>query len=353
MAAHYLEALKLQVRTARMHAIFGGKNPHVQSLIVGGVTCRDDINAKRISEFRVLLGETRRFVNTVYVPDTILLAQAHPQWAKLGGTLNLMAFGEFPQSAAEPSSLYFPRGTVLNRNRLAGLNLNGISEDVKHSWYEGNGARHPSEGVTLPKFTGIDTGDKYSWLKSPRYYNRPMEVGPLARMAVAYAKNHVDAKPAMDRFLAAAGLTSAQMYSTLGRIGARAVESSVIAKAMSGWLDALDPGKSLQSTWEMPSEATGFGLNEAPRGALGHWIRIQNGVIGNYQMVVPSTWNFGPRCSNDYPGPVEAALVGTPVADPQRPVEVMRTLHSFDPCIACAVHVIDPRRDRVYVVRAV
>jgi [NiFe] hydrogenase large subunit len=353
MAAHYLEALKLQARTARMHAIFGGKNPHVQSLKVGGVTCSYDVNAARINEFRTLLNETRRFVNTVYVPDVILLAQAYPEWSHLGGTNHLMAFGEFPQSVTEPASLYFPQGVVLNRSRLAALNLNGVSEHVKHSWYEGSGSLHPSQGTTLPNFTGINTSNKYSWLKSPRYYNKPMEVGPLARMAVAYAKNHADAKPAIDRFLTAAGLKPDQMYSTVGRIGARAVETSVIARAMYGWLDALEPGKSLQSNWEMPSEATGFGLNEAPRGALGHWIRIQGGAIGNYQMVIPSTWNFGPRCANDFPGPVEAALVGTPVADPKRPVEVLRTLHSFDPCIACAVHVIDPRRDQVYVVRAV
>jgi [NiFe] hydrogenase large subunit len=353
MAAHYLEALKLQARTARMHAIFGGKNPHVQSLKVGGVTCRDDINAARIGEFRALLTETRRFVNTVYVPDVILLAQAYPEWANLGRTDHLMAFGEFPQSASEPASLYFPQGAIINRSRLANINLSGISEHVRHSWYGGSAALHPSEGVTRPNFTGIDTANKYSWLKSPRYNSKPMEVGPLARMAVAYAKNHADAKPAMDRFLAAAGLKPAQMYSTVGRIGARAVESSVIAKAMIGWLDALEPGGRLQNTWQMPAEATGFGLNEAPRGALGHWIQIKGGVIGNYQMVVPSTWNFGPRCANELPGPVEAALVGIPVADLQRPVEVLRTLHSFDPCIACAVHVIDPHCDKVYVVRAV
>jgi [NiFe] hydrogenase large subunit len=352
MAAHYLEALKLQARTARMHAIFGGKNPHVQSLKVGGVTCGDDINPKRINEFRVLLQETRRFVNTVYVPDSILLALAYPEWANLGGTDNLMAFGEFPQSADEPASLYFPRGIVVDRKTSAACNPSGITEHVKHSWYEGAAALHPSEGATMPKFTGLNTTNKYSWLKSPRYYGKPMEVGPLARMAVAYIKNHAGAKPAMNRFLTAAGLKPEQMYSTVGRIGARAVETSVIATAMSGWLDSLEPGKSIQTAWEMPSAAAGFGLNEAPRGALGHWIKIQGGVIGNYQMVIPSTWNFGPRCANDKPGPVEAALVGTPVEDPQRPVEVLRTLHSFDPCIACAVHVIDPRRDKVYVVRA-
>jgi [NiFe] hydrogenase large subunit len=353
MAAHYLEALKLQARTARMHAIFGGKNPHVQSLKVGGVTCGADINAKRISEFRTLLMETRRFVNTVYVPDAILLALAYPEWANMGGTDNLMAFGEFPQSSNEPAGLYFPRGVVLNRRTTAACNPDGITEHVKHSWYEGATALHPAEGVTRPKFTGLNTSYKYSWLKSPRYNKKAMEVGPLARMALAYKTNHADVKPTMVRFLTAAGLTPDQIYSTIGRIGARAVETAVIAKAMEGWLDRLQPGQPVLANWRMNTDASGFGLNEAPRGALGHWIRIKGAVIGNYQLVVPSTWNFGPRCAEDIPGPVEAALVGTPVEDPQRPVEVLRTLHSFDPCIACAVHVIDPARDKTYVVRAV
>jgi [NiFe] hydrogenase large subunit len=352
LAAHYLEALKLQVKAGRMHAIFGGKNPHPQSLKVGGVTCRDDVTSARIGEFRSLLRETRNFIDTVYVPDAVLLAQAYPEWAGLGGSGNFLAFGEFPQSAAEPASLYFPQGVIFNRGGAAALNLAEVSEHVKHSWYSGEAARHPSVGETVPNFTGIDTVNRYSWLKAPRYTGEAFEVGPLARVMVAYKSSHPAVKAAVDGFLADAGLSFDQMFSTVGRTAARALESAVIAHAMGGWLDALQTGGSLQQSWSMKAAASGCGLNEAPRGALGHWIQIQNGAIGNYQMVIPSTWNFGPRCAADKPGPVESALVGTPVADPARPVEVLRTVRSFDPCIACAVHVIDPQQDKVYTVRA-
>jgi [NiFe] hydrogenase large subunit len=352
LAAHYLEALKLQVKAGRMHAIFGGKNPHPQSLKVGGVTCRDEVNSGRIAEFRSLLQETQKFIDTVYVPDAVLLAQAYPEWSGLGGSDNYLAFGEFPQSDAEPGSLYFPQGVILKRGAAAPLNTASISEHVKHSWYDGATARHPSTGETLPKFTGLSTADRYSWLKAPRYAGEPFEVGPLARVMVAYENNQPAVKAAVDGFLKNTGLSMDQMHSTVGRTAARALETTVIAQAMGGWLNALQTGGSLLQSWSMKASASGVGLNEAPRGALGHWIQIQNGKIGNYQMVIPSTWNFGPRCGADRPGPVESALVGTPVADPARPVEVLRTVRSFDPCIACAVHVIDPRHDKVYVVRA-
>jgi [NiFe] hydrogenase large subunit len=352
LAAHYLEALKLQVRISRMHAIFGGKNPHPQSLTVGGVTCRDDVTSTRISQFRSLLQETQKFINTVYVPDAVLLAQAYPEWGWLGGNGNFLAFGEFPQSGAEPSSLYFPQGAISSRGGAAALRVADISEHVKHSWYSGETARHPATGETVPRFTGLDTANRYSWLKAPRYAGEPFEVGPLARVMVAYKNNHSAVKTAVDGFLAKAGVSFDQMHSTIGRTAARALESAVIAQAMDGWLNALQTGGSLQQPWSMQASAAGVGLNEAPRGALGHWIQIQNGKIGNYQMVIPSTWNFGPRCAADKPGPVESALVGTPVADPARPVEVLRTVRSFDPCIACAVHVIDPREDKTYTVRA-
>jgi [NiFe] hydrogenase large subunit len=352
LAAHYLEALKLQVKAGRMHAVFGGKNPHPQSLKVGGVTCRDDVTSARIGEFRSLLLETQKFIDTVYVPDAVLLAQAYPEWASRGGNGNYLAFGEFPQSSAEPASLYFPQGAIINRSGAAALNLADISEHVKHSWYSGDAARHPAAGETVPNFTGLDTVNRYSWLKAPRYAGEAFEVGPLARVMVAYQSGHPAVKAAVDGFLANAGLSFEQMSSTIGRTAARALESAVIARAMGAWLNALQTGGSLQQSWSMKASASGFGLNEAPRGALGHWIQIQNGTIGNYQMVIPSTWNFGPRCAADKPGPVESALVGTPVADPARPVEVLRTVRSFDPCIACAVHVIDPKQDKVYTVQA-
>jgi [NiFe] hydrogenase large subunit len=352
LAAHYLEALRLQARSARMHAVFGGKNPHVQSLRVGGVTCRYDINAARIGEFRALLEETRTFIDTIYVPDAAYLVGAYPDWANLGAFDNLMAYGEFPQSPAEPASLFLPQGVIIGRGETADLDTSGILEHVRHSWYEGDTARHPSAGQTAPRFDAFDTDKRYSWLKAPRYKGAPVEVGPLARVMVAYGRGQAEVKTAVDGFLARAGQSLDQMYSTAGRIAARAIETQVIARAMDGWLEGLQEGGSVYQPWSMPAAAEGCGLNEAPRGALGHWIRIQGGAIDNYQMVVPSTWNFGPRCGADAPGPVETALVGTPVADPGRPVEILRTVHAFDPCIACAVHVIDPRADKTFVVRA-
>jgi [NiFe] hydrogenase large subunit len=352
LAAHYLEALKLQAKAVRMHAIFGGKNPHVQSLQVGGVTCSYDINAVRLKEFRAVLDEVKAFIDTVYLPDAILVAQAYPEWAGLGVANNLLAYGEFPQTESEPQSLYFPQGVIMNRGSVAPLNPADILEHVRHSWYQGETALKPSSGVTTPVFTSHDTADRYSWLKAPRYLGEPVEVGPLARVMIAYGLNHPEIKAAVDGFLQEAGLVLSQMYSTIGRIAARALESQVIAGAMGSWLSQLQPGGSVFQSWSMAASASGYGLNEAPRGAVGHWIQIENGTIGNYQLVVPSTWNFGPRCSADKPGPVESALVGTPVVDSTRPVEILRTVHSFDPCIACAVHVIDPRSNRTYTVRA-
>jgi [NiFe] hydrogenase large subunit len=362
LAAHYLEALKLQAHTARMHAIFGGKNPHVQSLRVGGVTCRRDINNSRISEFRSLLQETKHFIDTVYVPDVEFLAKAYTDatrsdkdWSKIGGNSNFLAFGEFPLGDVEPDDLFFPRGAIINGGSVEDILMSEIAEHVHHSWYSGSTARHPSAGETLPKYTGIDTSDegRYSWLKAPRYNGQPMEVGPLARVLVGYGRDRIAFVEAVDNFLENTKLTPADLFSTLGRTAARCLETKIIADAMDGWLNQLNTGGSTMRSWTMPSKASGMGLNEAPRGALGHWININNQVVANYQMVVPSTWNFGPRCAADKAGPAEAALENTPVMDINQPLEVLRTVHSLDPCIACAVHVIDPQENEVYTVRVV
>jgi [NiFe] hydrogenase large subunit len=358
LAAHYLKALELQTNTARMHAIFGGKNPHAQSLRVGGVTCKDDINASRVSEFRNILGETADFIDTIYIPDVTLLAQAYPEWGTLGGNSNFMAFGEFPQSDAEPASLFFPQGVVTRNGSfesmsLGEMNVSEIYEHVQHSWYTGTDALPPSAGKTEPQYTELNITDRYSWLKAPRYDGEPMEVGPLARMLVAYVKDPGHpAHSAIDNFLTEAKLDPEALFSTLGRTAARALETQIIAHAMDNWLDDLDPGGSTYRSAAIPTSASGMGLNEAPRGAVGHWIDIQGQQIANYQLVIPSGWNFGPRCAGNKPGPVESALIGTPVADHEHPVEILRTVHSLDPCIACAVHVIDPSDDRTYTVRA-
>ena len=352
LSAHYLEALKMQAKTARLHAIFGGKNPHVQSLRVGGVTCRRDINGSRISEFRALLQETRDFIDTVYVPDAKYLARIYGAWGEIGGNANFLACGEFPMASLEPESLFFPQGVIFKKGPVQSLNTGMIEEHAQHSWYQDSGALHPSIGETAPNYTEFDTDNRYSWLKAPRYDGEPMEVGPLARMLVAYGRKMPEAVAAIDGFLKDTDLNDFRfMYSVVGRTAARALETQIIAHAMESWLDELIIGGSAYRPTATPISGTGMGLNEAPRGALGHWINIENQKISNYQMVVPSTWNFGPRCANELAGPVEQALVGVPVVDPAKPLEILRTVHSLDPCIACAVHVIDPESDRAYEIK--
>ena len=354
-AAHYLHALRQQVKAGRMHAIFGGKNPHVQSLRVGGVTCKDEITSSRISQFRNILNEMRHFIDTIYLPDVQHLATAYPDWAGIGGFKNYLAFGEFQMSDSDPGELFLPCGVIMNKNidQIEDVMLGQINEHVQHSWYEGNTARYPQNGETVPNYTGYDTADRYSWLKAPRYNGQPMEVGPLARVLVAYGLGQPQVVAAVDQFLNAANLTIADMHSTMGRAAARAIETKVIADQMGAWLDQLKRGATAMVSASIPATASGFGLNEAPRGALGHWINIEGGKIGNYQMVVPSTWNLGPRCASGDRGPVEEALIGTPVTDAEKPIEILRIVHSYDPCIACAVHVTDNDRDSHYTVKAV
>jgi [NiFe] hydrogenase large subunit len=354
-AAHYLTALRQQLIAAEMHAIFGAKNPHIQSLRVGGVTCKYDITAERISQFRNLLTQMRNFIDRVYIPDVKYIAKKYNSWKSIGGfndKFNYMSYGGFPLNSSETNML-FPSGVILNKSTsVDSLNLSQISEHVSHSWYSGS-ALHPSVGQTTPSYTAYDTADKYTWLKAPRYNNMAMEVGPLARVLVAYNKNVSSVVTIVNSFLMDASLTAGDLHSTLGRAAARALETKIIADAMDGWLNALDPNGEILTTTTIPDIGTqqGFGLTEAPRGALGHWINIQNGKIANYQMVVPSTWNLGPRDSNGNRGPVEQSLIGTPVADASKPLEVLRIVHSFDPCLACAVHVIDTKKNKSYTVK--
>lgn len=358
--SHYLQALRQQARTARMHAIFGGKNPHLQSLVVGGVSCLGDLTPDRIAEFKYLWAETMDFVKNVYIPDVAAVAGFYKDWGKIGGTTNFLTYGEFPQSEKEPDSMLFPRGAIFGRKftDIQAVDVSQIQEHVKHSWYEGEGALHPSKGETKPKYDGMDVGKRYSWMKAPRYKDEPMEVGPLARVLMAYGKGHKRTKEEVDALLKKLALPAPALFSTLGRTAARALETLIIGEAMEGWMGELIENLKKGDTrivaeYKMPDAGMGAGLNDVPRGALGHWIEIKDQKIGNYQLVVPSTWNLGPRCAQNKPGPVEEALMGTPVADPKRPVEILRTVHSFDPCIACGVHVIDPQTNEVYKFRVV
>jgi len=359
--AHYIEALRLQSKTARMQAIFGGKNPHPQSLTVGGITCLKDLNADRIAEFLYIWKETQNFIKNVYVPDLLAVASFYKDWGAIGGTSNFLAWGELPQTDQEPESLFMPRGVIFNRN-LAGVKMahqDRVTEHVARSWYEGGADRHPYEGETKPlqEDPKYRPGDgQYSWFKAPRYENEPCEVGPLARVLVAYVKGHPNIKPVVDNVLKTLDIPASALFSTLGRTAARGIETLVIGEAMQEWtmelLENIREGDARTcEPYEMPESAMGVGLNDVARGALGHWIQIENKKIKNYQYVVPSTWNLGPRDSAGKLGPVEEALIGTPVADPKKPLEILRTVHSFDPCIACGVHVIDPDSNEVYKIR--
>jgi [NiFe] hydrogenase large subunit len=251
-----------------------------------------------------------------------------------------------------------PRGVIFKRD-LKGVQMadqDKVTEHVAHSWYKGSKERHPYKGVTDPQHGDYDTDEKYSWIKAPRYEEEPCEVGPLARMLVGYARGKKEIKDIVDTALNKLNIPVTALFSTLGRTAARCLETVVIGNAMEGWVMELVGNLKKGDTktyqkWTMPDRGMGFGLSDVPRGSLGHWIEIENKKIKNYQQVVPSTWNLGPRDKSGKLGPVEESLIGTPVADPKRPLEILRTVHSFDPCIACAVHVIDPDSNEVYKVK--
>jgi len=381
--AHYLEALDWQREFIRIHAVLGGKNPHLQSFLVGGMATPVDpdsqaaINVGSIAAMRDMIANARDFVTRVYLPDLLAVASFYKDWASYGaGVGNYMAYGEYPEEDEPTAPLYLPRGIIRGRDisKVEVLDPAQITEFVTHSWYDYEGgddaSLHPFDGETRPNYTGpeppyerLDTDGKYSWLKAPRYGGEPMEVGPLARMLVAYVSGHQRVQELVNGALAHLGVGPAALFSTLGRVAARGVETVVLAEKMDDWLSQLaenmgsgelaihDNSKWDPSSW--PAECSGAGFHEAPRGALGHWVHIKDGAIANYQCIVPSTWNAGPRDGVGKRGPYEEALIGTPVADPEQPIEILRTVHSFDPCMACGVHVVDPAGRELTRVRAV
>ena len=361
-AAHYIEALRIQAKIVRMHAIFGAKNPHLQALAVGGMTSVRDLSPDRIAEFLYIWKQAQDFVRNVYIPDLVTIASFYKDWGAIGGTSNFLCWGDLPMSEKEPESLFLPRGVIMKRD-LKGVKMADpakVTEHVDRSWYEGSKARHPCNGETKP-FQGdpkYDTNAEYSWSKAPRYEGEACEVGPLARVLVAYAYGKKDFKAVVDSTLKKLNIPVTALFSTLGRTAARGLETLVIGNAMEGWVMELVENLKSGDTatcaeWTMPKSGKGVGLNDVARGSLGHWIEIEDKKIKNYQYVVPSTWNLGPRCEKGKLGPVEEALIGTPVADPKRPIEILRTVHSFDPCIACGVHVIDPDSNEVYKIKVV
>jgi len=366
--AHYLEALVWQRDIIRMQALLGGKNPHPQTFLVGGMAIPVDpnsqnaINAGSIALMQEVCRKSLDFVQKVYIPDLLAIASFYKDWAGHGSFNNFFACGEYPDATG---NLFFPAGIIKNKDlsKVYPVDHKKITEHVAHAWYEYSDGdakgKHPWEGETKAKYTGpkppyelLDTNGKYSWCKSPRYEDMPMEVGPLARMLVAYASGHRRAKEVISMVLDKLGVGPEALFSTLGRTAARGIETLLVAEALPAWINELTANmkkgdlrihsgdKWDPSTW--PKEAKGFGFHDAPRGTLSHFIVIKDGKIDNYQAVVPTTWNAGPRDAKGVKGPYEASLIGTPVADPNKPIEILRTIHSFDPCMACAIHIVDP-----------
>ncbi len=378
--AHYLEALGWQRDVAKLHTIFGGKNPH-PNFLVGGVPCPIDlnsdsaINSARLATVQNIIVQMREFVDQVYVPDTLAIAGFYKDWTTQGeGIGNFLSYGDFPeQGINDPATYLFPRGAILNRDlsTIHDVDLDAmdqVQEFVARSWYDYDGGKttglHPYDGETAlnydgptPPYEHLDVGESYSWVKSPRWKGNVMEVGPLARVLMLYASGHEQTQELVDYTLRTLNVPVEALFSTLGRTAARTLETKVVADNMQTWYDNLianikagDTRTFNEALWEpstWPKRAQGVGFTEAPRGALAHWIVIEDGKIANYQAVVPSTWNAGPRDAAGQPGPYEAALAGHHLHDPKQPLEILRTIHSFDPCLACAVHVTDPNGEEL------
>ncbi len=366
--AHYLQALEVQRKAHQAVAVLGGKTPNVQNLAVGGVANAINLdnpsalNMEKLYMIKDLLAEVTSFVEQVYVPDVCAIGAMYPEWLKYGaGITSYLAVPDLPLDG-KGTKFDLPGGTIFD-GKLETLKpivsfqdpyfRENVSESIARSYYEGEWQKHPWEEETVPRLATLDPAGKYSWVKAPRFQGRPMQVGPLAEVLVAYASGHEPTKRWTDASLATASkiagveLTPEVLHSTLGRHLARAVRCAVMGElALKQWeLLVANIRKGDTSVFVEPKfpsgEQRGFGFHEAPRGTLSHWIVIRDGRIANYQAVVPSTWNASPRDARGQRGPYEASLVGNPVADLARPLEALRTIHSFDPCLACAIHMLD------------
>ncbi len=381
--AHYLEALDFQKEIVKIHTIYGGKNPH-PNWLVGGVPCAINvdgvgsvgaINMERLNLVSSIIDQCIAFTEQVYIPDLMAIGSFYKDWLYGGGLSgkSVMSYGDIPEHANDysPSSLKLPHGVILNGNlkEVMPVDLkdpNQIQEFVTHSWYkypDETKGLHPWDGVTEPNYVlgpktkgtktniqALDEEGKYSWIKSPRWKGNAVEVGPLARYIIGYAQNKAEFKEPVDKLLKDLGAPVSALFSTLGRTAARALECQWAAHQMRHFQDKLvatikngDSSTANTDKWKpesWPKEVKGVGFTEAPRGALGHWVKIKDGKIDNYQAVVPTTWNGSPRDPKGGIGAFEAALMDTPLADPEKPLEILRTLHSFDPCLACSTHVM-------------
>jgi hydrogenase large subunit len=367
--SHYLQALDIQRKANQVVALLGGKTPNIQNLAVGGVANpinldnQAALNMEKLFWIRDLFDEVKTFVQQVYLPDVCAVGAMYPEWLGYGaGVTNYLAVPDLPLDS-KGTSFDLPGGTLFDAKIESFKPISSfedpyfrdnVAESIARAWYDGDWSRHPWEEETVPKYTDFDPDAKYSWVKAPRFQGRPMQVGPLAQVLIGYAAGHEPIRRWADQALATASAIAGTklglgvLHSTLGRHLARAVRTAVLAElGLKHWQLLVDNiGRGDTSSFVPPvfpkGEQRGFGFHEAPRGTLSHWVVIRDGKIANYQAVVPSTWNAGPRDDKGQPGPYEASLLGNPIADPVRPLEALRTIHSFDPCLACAVHTLDP-----------
>ncbi len=335
--AHYLQAFDMRMKAHKMVACFGGRAPHLIGLVPGGVT--QVPTAAKVREFRKNLREVEKFVNEVYINDVIAVARAYRNYFTLGKFTNQLSFGGFEEDETL-NKFALQRGAYLN-GAVEQLDTALIKEQVRYSRYSSGSDLHPLRGDTEPN---PRKGGAYTWLKAPRYKDQPMEVGALARVSVSYLSGNEAVKSEVNALLKIFNADITAVFSVLGRHAARAIEAKLLCRKMYGWLDGLDVDGAPRNSYEIPENGEGEGLAEAPRGALGHWIVVNGKKIANYQAVVPTTWFCGPRDDRGVRGPVEQALLGTPISDVNNPIEAARVVRSFDPCIACAVHVVEGDR---------
>ena len=380
--AHYLQALEVQRKANKIVSILGSKTPHIQNVAVGGVSnplatdSQAVLTVERLMAIKGWIDELADFVKNVYLIDVAAVGAFYPEWTTIGkGVTNYLSVPDIPLDTKGTKFAYpggfIEGGDLATRKPISSFNdeywMKGVQEAVKHSWYKDNaaGPLHPYKGETVPNYTDFKDDAKYSWLKSPTFYGKPAQVGPLARVLNGLAAGHAPttkyATAALDTVsaLAKTKIGLGAMHSTIGRHAARAITCCVNVDILADQWTALltNMGKGDLTTFNKPvfpkDEVMGVGIHEAPRGALSHWVVIDNGKIKNYQCVVPSTWNACPRNEKDEAGPYEASLAGTPIADPEKPLEVLRTIHSFDPCIACAIHLTDKDSGSAFSVKAV
>lgn len=377
-AAHYLQALEYQRKANMIVSILGSKTPHVANLVVGGVSSpinldsSSALNMERLYYIKTLIDEVGDFVKNVYLVDVCAVGALYADWTKYGaGVTNYLSVPDMPMDT-KGTAFNLPGGYIENGDLKTFKPIPdfhseyfrlGVKESVKHSWYEGDWTRHPYDETTKPNYTGFQDNGKYSWVKAPSFYDKPAQVGPLANVLCMFAAGHGPTKKYVEAALATVSTIAgtevgpAALHSTIGRHAARAIRCAVLYEELNKQWTALmeNIAKGDLKTYTRYSfpagEIRGFGFHEAPRGTLSHWVVINNGKIKNYQAVVPSTWNAGPRNQQDALGPYEASLIGNPIADPERPLEAVRTIHSFDPCLACAIHLVDPKGKSIVQVR--